>query len=492
MLLFIGFGNTVLSQEHFPLKTDVDEQELISKLSSFVPELMEKAVVPGLSIALIKNGKIIWHKGFGVKNAKTGEAVTENTIFEAASLSKPVFAYAVLQMVENGDIDLDVPLISYVTKEYVEKEFLRNPIDDDRFYKITSRMVLSHTSGFPNWRSRGKSLPIINNPGTKFSYSGEGFEYLQRVVEYIKKQPLNDIMKRYVFGPLEMHNSSYIWLSNYDNLSSVGHNLFGETTGKLRKRRQATSAASLYTTAYDYARFIMAIMNGTRLNKRTVIEMLSPQSEVGENVSWGLGFGLQHSENGNSYWHWGDNYYFRCFFVAFKEQKIGVVYFTNSHNGLSIPEEIVHCTIGGSHPSLSSRLIEYEKYNTPVRQFARIFQKKSMKDAVQFYHELRNKIPDSFSENGMNSLGYQLLRLKKMKAAITIFKLNVEAHPKSANTYDSLAEAYMTNGDNELAIKFYKKVIEVISYDHSSNKDNLESLKERALEKLKELGKKIN
>jgi len=479
-----------IAQESSLLKTDIDKQDLISELTRVIPALMETAVVPGLSIALIRDAEIIWYKGFGVKNAKTGEPVTENTIFEAASLSKPVFAYAVLQMIENGDLDLDVPLIEYVTKEYIEKEFLRNPIEDERFYNITARMVLSHTPGFPNWRRGRIPLPIINTPGKKFSYSGEGFVYLQKVVEHIKKKPLNDIMQSYVFGPLEMKNSSYVWIESYDDLSGVGHNLFGETTGRFRKRTRANAAASLFTTAQDYARCIAAIMKETRLEDGTVREMLSPQSTVEENVFWGLGFGLQRSESGNAYWHWGDNSNFRCFFVAFKEQKIGVVYFTNSYNGLSIPEEIVQCAIGGSHPALSSGLVDYERYNTPGSKFARAFLVKSIEEAVELYHKLKSKHPVAFSETGINDIGYQFLRSKKMKEAIAIFKLNVEAYPNSANTYDSLAEAYMTNGDNDLAIKFYKKVLEAIPDDPRSDKDNLENLKKGALEKLKELEKK--
>jgi hypothetical protein len=149
-----------------------DQQSTILQLERDVPELMKKSNVPGVSIALIQRGKTIWVHGFGVKKAGTSQPVTGETVFEAASLSKPVFAYGVLKLVDQGKLGLDVPLTTYLPKPYIP--------GDQRLAKITARIVLSHRTGFPNWRD-GDSLPLYFTPGERFSYSGEGYIYLQRV-----------------------------------------------------------------------------------------------------------------------------------------------------------------------------------------------------------------------------------------------------------------------------------------------------------------------
>lgn len=140
--------------------------------------------------------------GFGVKNAKIGLPVTAETVFEAASLSKPVFAYGVLKLIDQGKLGLDVPLTTYLPKPYID--------GDERLNKITARIVLSHRTGFPNWRGK-PSLKICFTPGERFSYSGEGYIYLQRVVEHITGKPLNEYITEAVFTPLGMANSSYVW-----------------------------------------------------------------------------------------------------------------------------------------------------------------------------------------------------------------------------------------------------------------------------------------
>jgi len=338
-------GSQSFAQESAPLKTDSDKKALISELEKVIPQLMKKAEVPGLSIAVIIDGKIIWSRGFGIKNTKTGEPVTDDTIFEAASLTKPFFAYVAMKLVGKGKLDLDTPLIQYTPQNYLEKEYIRHPIDlegfrRDWFSRITARMVLSHSSGLPNGGPR-KPLPIHFEPGQKYSYSADGYMYLQRIVEHLKGEPLHEIMRKLAIEPLKMKNSSMVWQDIYETQSAVGHDIFSETTGKFRKRKRAHAAASLYTTAYDYARFVVAMLNDVGLKSETVKEMLTPQIDVKEDVFWGLGFGLEHTDSGDAFWQWGDYGIFRNYIVAYKKQKIGVVYLTNSNNGLSIGPEIV-------------------------------------------------------------------------------------------------------------------------------------------------------
>lgn len=148
---------------------------LITDLEMEIPKWMEDTKVPGLSIDVIKGGKLAWHRGFGVKDNVSKEPIDNDTMFEAASMSKPVFAYVVMKLCEQGVMNLDTPLTRYTPERFLE--------GDPRFDLITARHVLSHTSGFQNWREQGnESLSIHFTPGEKYLYSGEGYNYLQTVV----------------------------------------------------------------------------------------------------------------------------------------------------------------------------------------------------------------------------------------------------------------------------------------------------------------------
>jgi CubicO group peptidase (beta-lactamase class C family) len=448
------------------LKTSIEKDILIKTLEDSIPKIMENVLIPGLSIAVIRDGEILWTGTFGVKSVETKEPVTDSTIFEAASLSKPVFSYAVMKLVERGQLDMDKPLIEYTSDKYIEDNFLEGPIDDNRLRKITTRMVLTHSSGFPNWRQNNK-LVINFEPGEKYSYSGEGFGYLQRVVEELTHLSLNEFMKQEVFDPLEMKYSSYVWQDRYDHLTAVPHDLMQQPLEK-RKTDKGHAAASLHTTASDYARFISALINHQGLKKSTVDTMLSQQivsrPEMTKDISWGLGIGLERTEQGAAFWHWGDNLNFRCLFIAFPEQKTGLVYFTNSYHGLAIRKKILDLAIGGNHSLFNSGyLANYGSMGGTEVNFIRRLAQDSADSAVAYYQQiLESESRDNFiPEMSMNSIGYYYMNKKDYQTAIRIFKLNVAAYPDAWNVYDSLGEAYMENGDINLAIENYQKSVEI-------------------------------
>jgi CubicO group peptidase (beta-lactamase class C family) len=145
-----------------------------------------------------------------------------------------------LKLVDQGKLGLDVPLTTYLLKPYID--------GDERLNQITARIVLSHRTGFPNWRGSDGSLPINFNPGERFSYSGEGYIYLQHVVEQITGKPLNEYMTEAVFKPLGMTNSSYIWRPTFDSLTATGHDAQGNPDD-LWRPKEAGAASSLNTTA---------------------------------------------------------------------------------------------------------------------------------------------------------------------------------------------------------------------------------------------------
>lgn len=317
------------------------------RLERDVPALMKKGGVPGMSIALIRGGSTTWVHGFGVKDTKTGEPVTTETVFEAASLSKPLFTYGVLKLVDQGKLGLDVPLTTYLTKPYTD--------GGEGLGKITARIVLSHRTGFPNWRGSDGLLPIYFTPGERFSYSGEGYIYLQRVVEQITGKPLNEYMTEAIFKPLGMTGSSYIWRPNFDSLTATGYDAKG-VPNDLWKPKEAGAASTLNTTARDYALFVDAILNGKGLSPSTLHEMETPQialdpncricikqesKELSKNLFWGLGWGIQRTDGSIALWHWGDNGVFKAFVMADPAAKSGVVMFANGENALDIAKPII-------------------------------------------------------------------------------------------------------------------------------------------------------
>lgn len=481
VFVLLTFSFSISAQKNTSANESNSTKVATESLETDIPELMKKADIPGMSVALIRQGKLVWTKNFGVKNAETKEPVTKETVFEAASLSKPVFAYAVLKLVGEGRLDLDVPLNKYLGNNY-------DVGGDKRLDKITVRRVLSHTTGFPNWRNRdSKTLPILFTPGDRFSYSGEGFEYLQKVIEHITKMSLNDFVKRTVFIPLEMNSSSYVWTESYKKIKSNRH----DSLGKLDdggENIEPTAAASLLTNAEDYAKFLIAVLNGEGLKTQTRFEMLTPQIRVNEKctictnrpveklsteIGWGLGFGLETTDQGTSFWHWGDNGNVKAYFTVSDKTKNGVVFFADSANGLSFLKEIINDSIDGNHPAIN--WLGYERYDSPSRILLKEIVEKDINIALKTYAERRKENSENaLSESQMNKLGYTLMNMGNLDEAMEIFKQNTKDFPESANAWDILAEAYTNIGENESAIKFYEKSLKL----NPENKNAIKKIKE--------------
>lgn len=442
----------------------------VPELDKTIPTLLKKAGIPGMSIAIINDSKVVYSRALGVKNVETNEPVTETTLFEAASLTKPVLAYTALKLVDDGKLDLDKPLYLYM--EYPDAQH------DERYKLITARIVLKHASGFPNWRwqNKDKKLDITFTPGEKFSYSGEGYVFLQRVMEKITGKGLEDIMKEKVFVPLKMTNSSLLLADAAK--SAAGHTQDSEVRKK-RLSPKANGAASLHTTANDYAKFLIAVANGDGLSAHSWEEMLRPQipaSEENAGMFWGLGLGLQKTTDDIYFWHWGDNYIFKAYTVISKSKKTGIIYFTNSFNGLSIIRKMVEITMNGTFPVNTE--MKYPEYDGPYPVIRKLIETEGTEAGIKKYREWKAAEPGKFKERMLNEMGYYFLGKKMNAEAIDVFKLNVEAYPDSANVYDSLGEAYMKNGNKESAIKNYEKSVR-LNPDNKSGIDALKKLKRK-------------
>jgi len=443
---------------------------LLIALSHLIPNLMRAGEVPGLTMVVIRNHRIASHQAFGVANRETREPLTEHHVFEAASLTKPVFAYAVLKLVDAGTLSLDVPLSDY----------LPEPVTDERMKRITARMVLSHTTGFQNEVMPGDTLRVHFTPGSRFSYSGAGYLYLERVVEHVTGKDLSSLMNELVFAPLDMRDSSYIWLPDYEQRKVYGHTP-ASVVAPRRKPSQGT-IATFHTTALDYARFVVAVLNGTGLKPATWRAMLTTQSHIDEScftcltshagrispsLSWGLGWGLEQTKRGTAFFHWGDNNAeFQHFVIGYKDGD-GLVVLTNSGNGLSIMPEIVNAVIGGQHPAFA--WMGYGSYRSPDKLLLRDILRRGATRALQAGSA--NTLP----ERDINRIGYNLLQRKRVQDAIAVFRLNARRFPQSFNVFDSLGEAYAAAGDFADAVANYKRSLE-LNPENTNAKEMLQKL----------------
>lgn len=325
----------------------------VANLKNQIPQWLNQYKIPGLALAIIHDQQIFWHGSFGVKKYNSQQSINQNTIFAAASLSKPLFAYGVMKLVEKGKLNLDTPLTEYTTKPY---------ITDPRIRLVTARQVLAHMTGFPNWSG---SLPVWfkTNPGKRFGYSGEGFLYLQHVIEEITRQPFAKYISEQLLLPLGMNSSSYIWQPNYQYLAVDGHNRLFQST-PMRQPKVGSAAGSLRTTAQDYAHFMVAMMqSGTidsyLLTESSVEEMLRSQIQLNYHLDWGLGWGLEYSDKQKYFWHWGDAVIYKTFAIASRELGTGVVILTNSQNGFKICPDITTAVMSGKRYALDFEQIEY-------------------------------------------------------------------------------------------------------------------------------------
>jgi len=361
------------NQKTPPLKGNAPSAALIAELEKQIPQVMEEHKVPALSIAIIQDAKLFWHGAFGVKERGAKDAVDNDTLFEAASVSKTVFAYAVMKLCEKGVMNLDTPLTKYTTERILE--------GDPRLDLITARHVLSHTTGFQNWRSKEKALQIRFTPGERFSYSGEGYYYLQSVLTHLAGHVNREVSSRFEAGlevfatdfdqymranvlqPLGMGASLYVWNDAHQNYATP-HDAQGKPSAK-RKTKAPTAArygaaGGLHTTPTDYAKFLIEVIqpkagDAFRLNKDSVAEMLRPHAKINDSISQALGWQIRHTENGDFIMHSGGNPGFAAFAVASVHRKSGLVLMTNSDNGhLAIDKlllgDILHQFLGARMP----------------------------------------------------------------------------------------------------------------------------------------------
>jgi len=366
-------------------KTDIKRLDgsriATAQIDATVTRLMTAAEVTGVSVAILNDGEVAYLKTYGVRDKEKNLPLTPDSIMTGASLTKVAFAYMVMQLVQEKRLNLDKPVYQYLPKPLPDYPDYQELASDARYKQITARMLLSHTSGLANLRflEPDRKLRIHFEPGSRYAYSGEGLLLLQKAVEAITKQPLVDVMQARVFKPLGMTRTSMVWEDRFEGDFASGYDEYGRSLGHER-RKSADAAGSMQTTPRDFAQFMLAMMQGRGVSKRTRELMLSPQVQIyskhqfptlasettDENksirLSYGLGWGLYWTPYGKAFFKEGHDEGWRNYTVCFDDKKIGIVIMTNSSNGEGIFKELLETLLRNTFTP-----IEWEGY-TPYSQ----------------------------------------------------------------------------------------------------------------------------
>jgi CubicO group peptidase (beta-lactamase class C family) len=343
-LKFVICLHEIFASNMLPLKTT-----LTSRLQS----LLSAHSVTGASLALIRHG-VMEIATSGVKDAATGDPVNTQTVFDAASLSKPVVAWAALQLADAGVLDLDEPVCLYARRIVPE---------DAASALITARHLLSHTAGLQNLRTKNEPLRVYFQPGARASYSSIGFMYLQAAVEALTDEPLEATMQRLVFEPLGMGSSSFEWQEKFSLNTARPH----ESGKPLDKHlpQVGNASYSLQTTAGDYCAFVAAVLKGDRLNASTWKEWFTVRGRVPKgaavylertppdtepDVGWGLGWGVEPTSG--TFFQWGKMDGVRAFVMGSLVEQAGFVLLTNSNTGLRLVKDLTQDVLRGQHAAV--------------------------------------------------------------------------------------------------------------------------------------------
>lgn len=317
------------------------------RIDAVIGDSLARSGVPGLSLAIVRDGRVEQTRAYGVANKRNGQPVTPATVFQAASLTKPLTAYYVMRLVERGVLSLDAPVSRYGSMPLVSTDAMAG--------EITVRTILAHTSGLPNWENGRWPMRMRFRPGERFGYSSEAYNYLQRVVELATGQPLAEALQREVIEPLGLRESSVVWRDEYNATAALGYEWDGTPVRLVSRPTEASGAGSLHTTPRDFAKFMLALMAGQTASAPgasycTLRMMLGPQAPLAPNLAWGLGWGLHLSDDGDRFWHFGDSRGYMSYAMGSRTNGSGLVVFTNGRHGLRVAHKVAACICDNQDP----------------------------------------------------------------------------------------------------------------------------------------------
>jgi len=437
-------------------------QSASTNVEKLIQREMRERRIPGIQVAVVKDGKIVLRKAFGTADVQHSVPVTHRTMFPIYSCTKAFTGVAIMQLVEDGKVELAAPVSRYLAGL------------PPQWQQITIRQLLTHVSGLPNilnlldpvtyglphgmneeqlW-TKLKSLPVSSPPGERFSYNQTNYYLLGKVLAKVTGKPFAQVFTERQFQIAGLQSTGF------GDSRDVIPNLtptYRYVKGKLVKdyaefppfRR---TASGMNSTAQDLARWIVALQHGKLLTTKSALETLWTAGTFnnGQPTLWAIGWMAKPRPKHRAVAATGGS---RAAFFVYPEDDLAVVVLTNLAG--AFPEEFIDELAGYYKPEIAA--------SDPVTALRMALRQRGYEHAIEVYQQLKRKDPQFQPlENDLNDWAYRMMNGGgKPKEALEIFKLNVFLYPDSANVYDSVAEAYAVNGNRELAIKNYKRSLEL-------------------------------
>lgn len=442
LLLFTGQFYGAFAQ---PARTFIANGRTIrvEDLDRKVRRIMEEVGVPGLSLAIINGDKIVYYHTYGFKDIQKKEPVDSETIFEACSLSKNYLAFVAYQLVDEGKLDLDKPMYQYLDYE---------PLKHDSRYKlITTRMVLSHCSGIENWKHENNpdTMEILSDPGAKFIYSGEGYQYLAKIIELILQQPYIEYMQERVFKRLKLMRTfaRYTDGGAYPTDYAIGYDNFGKPID-IWKNLDPVPASGIHTTAEDHATLITAFFNGRYLSNSRIKDIIKPMIRLhGDKVQayYGPGFEVSYLPQDTVIAHGGNNPGFKTQVFYSITRRCGFVYMSNGNLGKLISIALSEATVRlDVAPFFADDF--YEQYPCAALALLKVYREKGDKAMLAGLERMKAKTNGKIGINTLNQLGDIIAAGGNLDLAKKLAEENTKLYPESSQAFFLLG-----------AINFYQK-----------------------------------
>lgn len=461
-IYFITFIVHVVSSLFYCIESQtfqVDDQIInVKELNQKINKILDETDIPGLSFAIFDEGEIVFYNAYGYREYEISDngdligkgKVDENTVFEACSLSKSFLVFAVHRLVDKGIFDLDKPLYEYMPYPKLTH--------DNRYEKITARMVLAHFSGIENWQFYNDSdvLEIISDPDTAFNYSGEGYIYLSKVIEKILGQDIETYMEDLVYEPLNLKRTFTTFSSDTSMPDdySVGHNAFKEPFPKI-KNTEPEVASMISTTAKDYATLLFSIFSDKFLSKNRVDDLIRNGKKLGEDSFYGPGFQIHHTDyNDTVVYQRGDNDGFKAFGFYSVKNNSGYAMFANGELGDKIQKilddiTLNHGLFGDNH-----------QYPDPSFEILNIYNEHGYSEALSKFRKLIfNSEEQELSKENIERI-IDIFMYKDPKFVEKIAILYQEKKPSSLRPLFYLGKAKMEDGRYNEAILVFEKAIQ--------------------------------
>lgn len=452
--LISGQASKIKSQSVVPINSSKKAKEI----GTFMAALYERGQFTG-SILVAEQGQIIYEGAFGLANRAQNKPFTLSTCEYIGSISKPFTALGIMILIERGNLTYDTP----IRQIFSELPPCMQP--------VTIRHLLHHTSGlalfddYPDMTEKDvfdiltKQETLRFNPGEKFEYCNAGYSLLGMIIEKVSGKTLNDFLTDNIFQPLAMNSTSVNRITARNKERAIGYNIYGDLNNY---DTFMGGNASIISTVEDLFKWDQALYNPKFIKKETLEESFrgSPitlSDPVYGNKNYGFGWWIAEHNGHKNAFHDGAFGGYRAYMERFPDERNTIIHLSNLRHNLFI--EIRQAVVN----ILEGRPYELPKIPVSAWLYKKIEQV-TIDSAIAGYHRLKNSNEASgynFTESELNSLGYYLLRSKRIQDAIDIFLLNTKEYPESANTHDSLGEAYMADGKKESAIASYRRSLEL-------------------------------